>query len=254
MFILKQIRVYTKSKFGGNEMTRLYTQHIEDYIKDALEKNPSVILVDVIERKGEPFYGLGVNSWNQIDDINIYVAPKNGLYTAEELNQLELIPDLEPSQKENFKQNRNGLVFGSLLFEEQVHSLYENHLRRILVRVYPDEAIIKDILEKRLPPSAEYGMSFKDLEKYQNSILEKKLGKILEVSAITAGISTLSMFLSMVGASFIDVNYGIVSDEKSILYKIFIASVYSAVGSILVAFGSGCCVAYVVNKKTKDKK
>ncbi|MFA5887555.1 MAG: hypothetical protein WC852_02500 [Candidatus Nanoarchaeia archaeon] len=117
--------------------------------------------------------------------VDFYIAPKEPLYKADELNAFmdSLIPDMEPSYKTYFKQEKEALITGALCFDEKIGELrtkYErfititdmdmikncewangkflidsieqrDYMRRISVRPYPNAEIIEEVLHHNLP-------------------------------------------------------------------------------------------------------
>ncbi len=79
-------------------------------IASELEENSNVVLVKSCERES----GSGVdfnNKWTKIMHYDFYVAPRNGLYTAEELNKfmMGLLPHSTPEKVKTFAHIRNDL-------------------------------------------------------------------------------------------------------------------------------------------------
>ena len=176
-------------------------------VRQALETNPDVVLVNADERNYLPgrsgFFCHTVDYW---------VAPKNGLYTADELQafMMELVPNLEPTCKDDFRQySKNGdLGFGKLYFDEKVgqgrritkriltltdeellnvagfvdgkqtidKDVTEEYTRRIWVKPFPNEAFARDILDGKLKYS-EYSARSTDLKRYQPNLLQRLVGK-----------------------------------------------------------------------------
>lgn len=142
--------------------------------------------------------------------VDYLVAPKNGLYEADELQtfMMGLIPSLEPSMKEDFEQSSDILRFGRLFFDEVIgrerrtikriltltdEELYnvagfvdgkrtidthvvEEYRRRILVRPFPDELYARNVANDLQQPVCQQGtdelfITLKDLETHrQNSL------------------------------------------------------------------------------------
>lgn len=91
-------------------------------IQEALQRNPKIIVVHVHENFFRPCRANGY-LMNQV--FIIYVAPKIGLYTAEELQALmtALVPGLRPKHKNNFRKLKHEMEFGELYFEEVIGKL-----------------------------------------------------------------------------------------------------------------------------------
>ena len=84
-----------------------------------LREISDVEIVDVIENNSVAYARM--HSWSQTMDY--LVAPKEGLYTADELQDfmLTLIPaDLKPTSKDHFRQYSESLEFGKLYFDEKI--------------------------------------------------------------------------------------------------------------------------------------
>ena len=89
-------------------------------VRQALETNPEVIIVDSQERNYLPD-----RSGFFCHTMDYWVAPKDGLYTAEELQDfmMSLVPEgLQPTCKDDFRQydKNSDLEFGKLYFDEKV--------------------------------------------------------------------------------------------------------------------------------------
>lgn len=86
-------------------------------VKESLLKNPQITIVgnqDINLLPGRNSY------WNHI--VSFYVAPKKGLYLANELQSLQnsLLPDILPRQKEDFFKLGPYLMFGHLFLLEKI--------------------------------------------------------------------------------------------------------------------------------------
>ncbi|MDD4877771.1 MAG: hypothetical protein PHO02_01900 [Candidatus Nanoarchaeia archaeon] len=114
--------------------------------------------------------------------IDFYIAPNEPLYKADELNAFldSLIPDIEPSYKTYFRQEKTALITGAFCFDEKIgysvtrtekdiiiddeelakviekeklHSYKvdaRDYMRRIIVRPYPNKEIIEKMLHRNL--------------------------------------------------------------------------------------------------------
>ena len=103
-------------------------------IKQALESNPKTLLVgitpvDYLSIGGGSYYPKTRGSaWDEFDEwiksqiYRIVVAPKNGLYTAQELQafMVGLVPNLEPRYKRDFQESKDGLELGYLFYQEEI--------------------------------------------------------------------------------------------------------------------------------------
>lgn len=117
--------------------------------------------------------------------IDFYIAPQQAIYKAGELNLFldTLIPDIEPSYKTYFRQEKDALITGILCFDEKIGGLrtkqerfiaitdrdiikkrewadgkfligsieHRDYLRRISIRPYPNAEIIEQILHNHKP-------------------------------------------------------------------------------------------------------
>jgi hypothetical protein len=174
-------------------------------VRQALETNPEVIIVS-----SEEINYLPDRNGFFCHTMDYWVAPKNGLYTAEELQafMMRLVPNLEPTCKDDFLQyeKSGNLELGKLYFDEDVGqekvtrvcTLTDEQLlnvsgfvkgqrtieetrsyeRRTWVRPFPNEAFARDVLDGKLENS-EYGARQSDLKRYQSqqSLLQRILGK-----------------------------------------------------------------------------
>ena len=96
-------------------------------IRHTLEENPNVTIVNVNEKNYSP--GEREDFKGYIHPVDFHVAPKTGLYTADELQEVMvgLVPKgLEPSKVVNFSQwygrgdGLSDLILGRLHFNEKV--------------------------------------------------------------------------------------------------------------------------------------
>ena len=175
-------------------------------VRETLEKNPGVVIVHTDKKVYLPdkngFFCHTIDYW---------VAPKDGLYTAKELQRfmLGLIPNLPPTSKDDFVQwKKDGeLQFGKLYFDEKVgeertitkrilvltdeelldanrfvggkliidKDVTEDYVRRTWVRPFPNEAFAMDVLNGKLR-NYEYGANQNILRRYKPSLLQKLVG------------------------------------------------------------------------------
>ena len=88
------------------------------HVRKALQDNPNITIVGALERNYLP----GRNGyWNHT--VDFYVAPKTGgVYTDKELQALmmSLVPGLEPTDKDNFREWDREMEFGRLYFDEDI--------------------------------------------------------------------------------------------------------------------------------------
>ena len=88
------------------------------HVRKALQDNPNITIVGALERNYLP----GRNGyWNHT--VDFYVAPKTGgVYIDKELQALmmSLVPGLEPTDKDNFREWDREMEFGRLYFDEDI--------------------------------------------------------------------------------------------------------------------------------------
>lgn len=126
-------------------------------VKQALESNPNVVIVNVDEQNYLPdrngYFSHTLDYW---------VAPRRALYTAPELQTFMtgLIPNLVSTQMDSFHQydKESDLSFGVLYFDEKIGeertitrrviTLDEKDLLRTMERYTPksDETVTRDVL------------------------------------------------------------------------------------------------------------
>ena len=170
-------------------------------VKQSLETNPEVVIAKVFENNYLP----GRNGyWSHTMDF--WVAPKNGLYTAEELQEfmMGLVPEgLEPTSKDDFRKydKKSDLSLGKLYFDEDIgqekvtrictltdedllnvsgfvdgqRTIEESrpYQRRTWVRPFPNEALVEDLLEGKL--GSKYSIRPEELKRYQSGVLQRLL-------------------------------------------------------------------------------
>jgi len=150
-------------------------------IRHTLEKNPNVTIVHVDEKNYLPERYMRFSH-----TVDFWIAPKTGLYTADELQDfmMELVPEgLKPTTVNNFRQYNGDLSFGRLYFDEKIGEertitkkiltlsdeellnvagfvdgkrasidteVTEEYRRSTSVRPFPNEAFIGDLLKGKL--------------------------------------------------------------------------------------------------------
>jgi hypothetical protein len=89
-----------------------------DIVKKALFGNPEIVVVDYHERNYIPSRSSGC--WSHT--VNIFVAPREGVYSVDKLQQimLGLIPDLPPTKKDDFHESPQEVTLGVLYFDEAI--------------------------------------------------------------------------------------------------------------------------------------
>ncbi|MDP3729688.1 MAG: hypothetical protein Q8R26_02990 [bacterium] len=88
------------------------------HVRKALEDNPSITIVGAPERNYLPGRD---GYWSHT--IDFHVAPKTGgVYTAKELQELmiSLIPGLEPTRRDDFREWDREMEFGKVYFDEDI--------------------------------------------------------------------------------------------------------------------------------------
>lgn len=177
-------------------------------VRQSLETNPNVVIAKVHDRG----YSFNPNNLNHI--VEFLVAPKKGLYTADGLQvfMMGLIPKgLEPTCIDDFYQSnkKTDLCLGRLYFDEQIGQERitriciltdeellnderllkvfefvngqktieetEPYQRRIFVRPFPNESLVRDYLEER--SGFGFRVTPKELRRYQpqQNILQRLL-------------------------------------------------------------------------------
>lgn len=166
-------------------------------VKQALNGNDDVVIVNAEEKIYLPERN---GAWSHT--VAFWVAPKRGLYTADELQNfmMKLIPNLEPSSKDDFKEDPYKITFGRLYFDEKIGeervttkrviTLTDKHLfdvacgfpggkktietdevfdyrRRVWVRLYPNERFARDVLDGKLPSICDFLVEKEVLQKYK---------------------------------------------------------------------------------------
>lgn len=87
-------------------------------VRKALGENSKVNIVAVEEKN---YLLNGDGTWGHT--VDFYVAPKNGgIYNVNELQALimSLVPELEPTHKDNFCERECVMEFGKLYFDEDI--------------------------------------------------------------------------------------------------------------------------------------
>lgn len=87
-------------------------------VRKVLQENLNVVIVGALERNYLPDRS---GLWSRT--VDFHVAPKTGgVYTAEELQTLmiSLVPELEPTYKDDFHKWSRVMQFGKLYFDEDI--------------------------------------------------------------------------------------------------------------------------------------
>ncbi len=146
-------------------------------VREALAQDPRIAIVGQHERNIIP---LRDAYWSHM--VDIHVAPLCPVYTGPELQTLmmSLVPDLEPTCKDNFRDLSESMEFGKLYFDEVIGmeivvqqleltdpSMWDTEgfadgkrvirrekkiQRRIWVRLFPDFIIAHAAFEGRIAP------------------------------------------------------------------------------------------------------
>lgn len=120
-------------------------------VRKALQENPDISIVDAPERNYLPYKD---GYWSHT--VDFHVAPKTGvIYTAKELQALmmSLIPGLEPTCRDDFREWEREIDFGKLYFDEVIGV---EDIRREIVLTDEDMFLSagfvegKQIIEKRI--------------------------------------------------------------------------------------------------------
>lgn len=90
-------------------------------VRMALQNNPKIMIVGAPERNHLPDRS---ECWSHTMDL--YVAPRVGVYEAEELQamMMSLVPGLEPTRKDDFRDCDHDIEFGKLYFDEVIGTEY----------------------------------------------------------------------------------------------------------------------------------
>lgn len=172
-------------------------------VRQSLETNPEVVIAKVFENNYLPRRN---GYWSHTMDF--CVAPKNGLYTAEELQEfmMSLVPKgLQPTCRDDFRQydENSDLSLGKLYFDEDIGqekvtricTLTDEELlnvsgfvngqrtieesrpyqRRTWVSPFPSKALVYDLLEGKL--SSEYSVRPEELRRYQPRFFQGLVGR-----------------------------------------------------------------------------
>jgi hypothetical protein len=158
-----------------------------DVIETALRGNGGVEIIRVDEENSLPTVSSPASS------VDFWVAPKNGLYTASELNQFMrgLIPlELEPTYVKDFRE-MGRLFFGRFWFDETigkasvsydvtdsrlmdtngiVNGAYRQNVdlvRQTAVSVFPCTSFIADLERGELPNSSTFYILDEHLQRYR---------------------------------------------------------------------------------------
>jgi hypothetical protein len=122
-----------------------------NHILSVLRANPKVAII-----RADGSNAQAKNSLSQ-GSIEIWAAPKQGLYNLWELNPFleQLVPGIAPASTTLFAAHRNRLYFGSLFFwedldEDRPSSPADPGKGGIRLRLYPTRKIAEGILEGRL--------------------------------------------------------------------------------------------------------
>lgn len=86
-------------------------------IKKHLANNPDLVIVQTRDNNYLPGKK---NGWSH--EVELFISPKNGLYSADELQEFltSLIPNIETNDEVKFNQGEHILTFGRLYFLEEV--------------------------------------------------------------------------------------------------------------------------------------
>lgn len=119
-------------------------------VRKALEGNPNISIVGAPERNYLPD-----RSGFFSHTVDFHVAPKSGIYTAEELQALmmSLVPGLGPTCKDDFREWDDGMEFGKLYFDEQIGTEDISRTINLTVDDAAAEGFVdgQQIVEKTLP-------------------------------------------------------------------------------------------------------
>ncbi len=161
-------------------------------VRDALEGNPEIKIVKVFEKNYLPGNTLYWTAWAYT--VDFFIAPIEGIFSAEKLQKLMLSLVKEPKEtmKDDFEEDKTTLRFGKLYFDEIIGEkkireetsitdtdiilssgveteLYETVRkeqlkRRVWVRLFPS---IKLAENAAFNQENDFSISKKDLKKFQ---------------------------------------------------------------------------------------
>lgn len=151
-----------------------------EIIKEALKNNPNVVIAYTSSNQTNDFCEM--DHLHPRKDIKYLVAPKDGLYTADKLQNfmMELIPDLDPGEKKDFSNLLDVLNFGKLCFYDEVGNDEDSdvivpYIQEIRVCPFPCEEYIRDLLEDTQNKISKHSASPEVLEKYNPEERENNL-------------------------------------------------------------------------------
>jgi|SRR3989344_4763405 len=168
-------------------------------VRQALERNPDIDVVNVLDSINIQTISYPSDLGGWAHTVIYAVAPKRGLYTAEELQRFmdRLIPGVEPTTRDDFREEHENLLFGKLYFDEEIgpvrktltlefsdeelkdsdgfdgkrtviDEVYKGHMRRIFVAPYPNSSIARKSASQ--PMYFIYSAERKELERYRSRI------------------------------------------------------------------------------------
>ncbi|MFA6423800.1 MAG: hypothetical protein WCV83_00625 [Candidatus Magasanikbacteria bacterium] len=159
-------------------------------VREALEGNTSIVVVNCCDINYIPHRD---GYWSQT--MSFVVAPKEGIFEAERLQSfmMSLVPGLEPTMVDQFRDAGDLMDFGKLYFDEDIGTeqvrreitLTDESLfgmdgftngkrvileklqvqRRTWVRLFPSEAVARACLEGTVP--SKYSINKKVLQRFR---------------------------------------------------------------------------------------
>lgn len=122
-------------------------------IRNVLTARASIVILNPKDyEKHDPFKYTGTDPLSIA--IEFMVAPKRAIYTVDELNSFmtDLLPGLEPNEKNNFRIGEESLWYGNLVFNEVIGT----HEGESIVLSLPQEELPPIGMENHLGGSAKY--------------------------------------------------------------------------------------------------
>lgn len=94
------------------------------HVRKALQENPSITIVGAPEKNYLP---RRAGYWSHT--VDFHIAPKTDIYTATQLQTLmmSLVPGLEPTCSDHFREGANEMEFGKLYFDEDIGTEVVRH-------------------------------------------------------------------------------------------------------------------------------
>ncbi len=135
-------------------------------------KSKLEVICEDLKKSGADYYFLAPvskGSWDQL--IYICVAPKDGLYTAKELQHfMKSLFSIRETSRDDFHKMKDGIFLGSLFFDEKV----KGKKRRIVVKIFPNFSSAEGVLKREIVDSFAI-MSERNINKWKAIERGKKI-------------------------------------------------------------------------------